>query len=93
MDNRTFIQRLAKATNTDAKTAQRLVSAFTDILSEAAVDMDSVAIPGFGSFSPVKTPDHIETDTETGHTTLVPPRIDLSFKPGSRLKKTLKTRL
>lgn len=92
MDNRAFIQRLAKATETDTKTTQTLVSALTALIAEAAIDLDSVALPGFGSFTPAKTPDHVETDSETGRQRLVPPHINIVFKAGSHLKKTLKSR-
>ena len=92
MDNRTFIQRLAKATDSDTKTAGALASALGAIIGELAADQDSTAIPGFGTFASVKTPDYVATDPETGAKTLVPPSIAITFKPGSRLKKSVSKR-
>ena len=92
MDNRAFTIRLSKATDMDTKAAQQLLAEFVAMTAESALDLDSVAIPGFGTFIPVKKSEYINTDPATGGTTLVPPRIDMTFKPGSRLKKSIKSR-
>lgn len=92
MDNRAFTIRLSKATDMDSKNVQQILSEYIAMVAETALDFDSVAVPGFGTFTPVKTTDHIDTDPVTGRNTLVPPRIDLTFKPGSRLKKSIKSR-
>ncbi len=51
--------------------------------------LESVAIPGFGSFTPVKHEERVETDAESGRRTLLPPHIAVNFIPGSKLRKLL----
>lgn len=89
MDNRSFITRLAKATETDSRQATALTAAIVDIMAECAAQNDNVAIPGFGTFESVKTLEYVANDTVTGTRTLVPPSISVVFKPGSRLKKSV----
>lgn len=89
MDNRTFVSRVAKAAGCDIKTAAANAAALAEAIAEATAEMDSTAIPGFGTFEAVKTPDHIITDPDTNTTKLVPPTITVNFKPGSRLKKAV----
>ncbi|MCH5219124.1 MAG: HU family DNA-binding protein [Muribaculaceae bacterium] len=89
MDNRSFIARLAKAADIDNKDASRLSQALCDIMAQCAADNDNVAIPGFGTFVAVKNDERVVTDTESGKRTLLPPEIKVSFRPGSRLKKSV----
>ena len=89
MDNRSFINRLAKSLDSDAKETARLTVALNSIIGESIAENCDVALPGFGSFESVKKEDYIETDPETGQRTLVPPCIKIEFKPGSRLKKAI----
>lgn len=89
MDNRSFLSKLAKATDQDNKTAAALASALVNIIGSAASETQNVALPGFGTFEAVKTLESVETDPGTGRRTLVPPAIKVIFKPGSRLKKAV----
>lgn len=73
----------------ESKATAELVRTLNAIIGEAAAEQDSTAIPGFGTFEAVKTPDHIVTDPVTGEKKLVPPSITIKFKPGSRLKKAV----
>ncbi len=89
MDNRSFLSRLAKATDQDNKTAAALAAALTNIIGTAASENANVALPGFGTFESVKSLESVDTDPATGSRTLVPPSIKVIFKPGSRLKKAV----
>ena len=63
--------------------------AFAAALRERLSMLESVAIPGFGSFTPVKHEERVETDAESGRRTLLPPHIAVNFIPGSKLRKLL----
>lgn len=81
--------RLAKNTETSAKDASQLTAALLDIITESLASDKNVAIPGFGTWESEKTMEYVDTDKETGNKTLFPPRINVTFKPGSRLKKNI----
>lgn len=59
------------------------------IIRRAAMNMDSVAIPSFGTFTPVKHDEEITTDLSTGKRMLLPPQITLEFTPATLLRKKL----
>lgn len=84
-----LLQQAAAAAGCDAAQAQSMAGALAAILSERAVQMDSVAIPGFGTFMPEKVKEHVETDPDTGRHLLMPPGLTLKFTPGSMLRKRL----
>lgn len=91
MEQRTFNVRLAKRLEIDNATATSLSDTLISLLCGLAGNLDTVAIPGFGTFTPVKTDEYVSTDAE-GNRTLMPPSIKLTFKPGSRLKKSTSPR-
>ena len=89
MDNRALILKLTKNTDVDPKETGRLIASLTSIIGECLADLDNVALPGFGTFESEKVQEQVVTDTTSGVSTLVPPSIKASFKPGSRLKKAV----
>lgn len=89
MDNRTLIQGLAKATGLDTRTAQERALTLASLIGQNAAEGDSTAIPGFGTFLSVRTPEHVVTNKETSTRTLVPPAITVEFHPGTALKKKI----
>lgn len=89
MDNRAYITRLAKNTDSTVKDSAALAAALADLIAESLTETDNVAIPGFGTFESTKTLEYIAEDPATGLTMLYPPKISVSFKPGSRLKKAV----
>ena len=89
MDNTNFISQLADALHVDADRTSRLVDALCDIMAQCAVDNENTAIPGFGTFEAVKTMEYVSVNPSNGSRTLMPPQINVIFKPGSRLKKSI----
>ncbi len=76
-----LVRRLAEASGCDAKTAEEMLSA----IAELCAAMDAVAVPGFGTFMPVKTDERIST--ESGQRVLLPPAINVMFNPSVLLRK------
>ena len=67
--------------------SDNIFEATIDAIKECSKNLDTVAIPGFGSFSCSKTDESIVIDESTGTNTLVPPKIELSFRTSVVLKK------
>lgn len=70
----------------DNKTLQ---THLVQIIREAATKMDSVAIPSFGTFTPVKHDEKITTDLSTGRRMFLPPQITFEFNAAAMLRKRL----
>lgn len=54
--------------------------------------MDSIAIPGFGTFEPVKEDERIQNDLSTGKRLLLPPEITVQFKSSALLRRKISDR-
>ncbi len=89
MDNKTFIQRLSKNLGDDSHRVTSMLDAFANVLRGAATTLTDVAIPSFGTFSPVKADEEIVTDRVTGRKMLLPPQITVQFTPAAMLRKKL----
>lgn len=85
MDNRTINSRLAKRLNMNTKETSSITEQLVSVIKDSLSDLDKVAIPGFGTFDPVKEDEYI--DIIDGHKVLMPPSISVKFNPGTQLKK------
>ncbi|MCM1028274.1 MAG: HU family DNA-binding protein [Pseudoflavonifractor sp.] len=92
MDYRQFISRLAAQTGRDTRSLMTAVEALGTALARGCSEMDTVAIPGFGSFSAVKTDERVEADSTTKKRTLYPPEIKAEFRPSVILRKRMAER-
>lgn len=88
MDNRTFVSRLAKLTGNSVRQTNNLSDTLVALIKDSLCTQDTVAVPGFGSFSAVKKDEEVVTD-KNGNRMLMPPSINAEFMVGSRLKKSL----
>ena len=59
------------------------------MLQRAFADMDSVAVPAFGTFTPVKHNEEESVDLSTGRRMLLPPEIRLEFAPSAAMLRRL----
>jgi nucleoid DNA-binding protein len=89
MDNKTFTARLSQSLNRETKDITALIEGFSCILRERCSAMDSVAIPSFGTFNPIKVDEQITTDLSTNQRLLLPPQILLKFTASNILNKHL----
>lgn len=87
MDRRTAIDLIAKKLDISRDEANTLFDGLRGIMAERCAELDSIAIPGFGTFEPRKKEERIAMHPATGKRILVPPKIVLSFKPSSLLKQ------
>lgn len=89
MDNKTFINRLAKRLNRESAEITTLAEGLCNVFIEVGNELDSVAIPGFGTFKSTKRDELIVTDEATGKRKLLPPVITMEFQPSIVLRKKL----
>lgn len=89
MDNKGIINALSKQLGRDTKDITALIEGLISIFKERCSDLDSIALPGFGTFEPIKTEEKIQTDLSTGKRILLPPAITLTFKPSTSLRRKL----
>ncbi|MCM1356491.1 MAG: HU family DNA-binding protein [Staphylococcus sp.] len=89
MDNKTFITRLSKRLDRDAASVATLVDGLTQIFREAGAELDSIAVPSFGTFKSTKTDEQIVTDETSGQRTLYPPVVTMEFQTSIVLRKKL----
>lgn len=87
MDNRIFIDTLAGSLGVGGHEVEVLLEAMASVLKEEAAEINSVAIPSFGTFEAVKQDEHIVKDLSTGQRLLMPPSITLKFNAATALKK------
>ena len=85
MDNRSINSRLAKRAGINSKDISELTDCLVSIIRSSLGDLDTVAIPGFGSFVPTKEDEHVQSID--GRLVLMPPTICVNFMPGAQLKK------
>lgn len=89
MDNKQFITKLGKRLNRENSEVTTLVEGLCRVFKECGSELDSVAVPGFGTFKSIKKDEIIVTDEATGKRTLLPPSINLEFTPSIVLRKKL----
>ena len=90
MDNKTLVARVAEKMGKSKTDVTRLMEALAGAVAAHCAEMDTVALPGFGSFVPVKHDEEIRVNPDTGRRTLYPPRLELTFQPSNILKNKLK---
>lgn len=67
----------------------KLLDALVSTVKDRCGELDSIAIPGFGTFEAKKKVERIVVNPSTGKRMLVPPKIALSFKPSALLKSKI----
>lgn len=82
MDNKTFLAKLSQLTGEKAGLSEKC-TILAETLAQACTSLDSVAIPGFGTFSGVKKDESIQDGQ------LLPPAIEANFRQSVVLKKRL----
>ena len=90
MDHRTLVARVASKLGKNKTDVTRLLDALVGVVTSHAAEMDSVSVPGFGTFEPVKHEEQVRRDEATGKRMLMPPSIELQFHPSNILKSKLK---
>ena len=91
MDNKKLTEHLSRRLKRSRTDINKLMEAFTGVVATRCGEMDSIAIPSFGTFEPRKRNERVMTNPATGKRMLVPPKITLSFKVSNVLKNKFKS--
>ncbi len=90
MDTKNFRDNLATRLGRRPADVDVLIAALGHIVGHSCAELDSVAVPTFGTFVPVKEQEQTVTDHTTGGKVLLPPQIRIDFRPGAMLLKRLR---
>lgn len=90
MDTKALLDKITEKTGIDASVAESLLDSLLKITGDECSDMNSIAIPGFGSFESKKRQERVAVHPSTGKRMLIPPKITLSFRPSALLKQKVK---
>ncbi len=90
MDYKTFLDTLSRRVNAGKEETSEMVASLCQVLTDAALDGDSVTFPGFGSVEPRKRLERIALHPSTGKRMLIPPKITLTFRPSTLLKQKVR---
>ena len=90
MDNKKLIDKISTNLGRSKEDVSKLLEAFAGVLRERCSEMDSVQVPGFGTFEPKKRDERVMVQPSTGKRMLVPPKVVVGFKISNVLKAKLK---
>ncbi len=90
MDNKTLIDNLSRRLDVSRDTVVALIDGLAKTVGECGAELDSVAIPSFGTFEPRKRLERVALHPATGKRLLVPPKIVMTFKPSVSLKQKIR---
>lgn len=90
MDNKELVERLSKKLGRNKADINKLMGALAEVVKTKASELDSIAVPGFGTFEAKKKNERVVTNPSSGKRMLVPPKITLGFKVSNVLKSKLK---
>lgn len=90
MNNKDFIAALSARTGLTAARTSKLTAALARTIADRLDDETALTVQGFGTFEVRKKQERIMVSPTTGKRRLIPPKLVLTFRPGSGLKDKLK---
>lgn len=87
MNNKEFINELAKQTNQSVSATTKLVNDILRIFEEHFQQGDVVNISSFGTLEVKKKMERVSVNPTTGKRYLIPPKLVLAFKQSNVLKE------
>lgn len=90
MDSKILTDTLSARLDVSRETVASLIEGLTKTVGECGAQLDSVAVPTFGTFEPKKRLERVALHPASGQRLLVPPKIVLTFKPSAMLKQKIR---
>ena len=90
MDNKKLVETVAENLGRSTNDVNKLMEALAGVLSNRCAEMDSVFVPGFGTFEPKQRKERVVIQPSTGKRMLVPPKVVVNFKVSKVLKAKFK---
>lgn len=91
MNKKELINAIAEKSNLTLTQAQHALAATFDVIQEALIQQNSIAIAGFGSFATKTREERKGRNPSTGEELTIPKAIVPVFKPGPQLKEAVNT--
>lgn len=89
MNRAELVAAIAERAKIDRLAADRVLDAFTEVVTETLRNGDKVAIIGFGSFELAERPAREGVNPATREKILIPASRQPKFKPGKQLKEAV----
>lgn len=86
MNKDEVVRNVASKACTTQSTAEKVIKAFLDVVSDSMVSGDRVVLAGFGTFESKHRNARIGRNPHTGDAIQIPARTVPSFKPANALK-------
>lgn len=90
MNKTELISAMAEKAEISKKDAEKALTAFTNVVTDALVDGDKVQLVGFGTFEVVERAARTGRNPQTGETIAIAASKSPKFKAGKALKDTVK---
>lgn len=90
MNNKELIAELSNRTGHNVKETATLVTALVSEIAMQLADENQINIQGFGVFDVKKKLERVTVNPSTRQRMLVPPRMEIKFKPSTLIKDKLK---
>ncbi len=90
MNNKEFTSELARRIGRTTKETGTLMTALVSEMAVQLADGNQINVSGFGVFDVKKKVEHVTTHPTTRQRMLVPPRMEVKFKPSQTIKDKLK---
>lgn len=90
MNKTELIAAMAEKAEISKKDAENVLTAFTNVVADALVDGDKVAITGFGTFEVVERAERQGRNPATGEAITIAASKSPKFKAGKALKDAVK---
>lgn len=90
MNNKEFTAELSRRIGRNVKETSSLISALVSEMAEQLSDENQINIQGFGVFDVKKKLEHVAVHPSTRQMMLVPPKMEIKFKPSQTIKEKIK---
>ncbi len=90
MTNKELISEIAQTTGMTKVLTEQLLRETCNIISDALVENKTVMLQNLGSFEVKEKKERLSVHPKTGVRTLVPPKMQVNFKPSTALKEDIK---
>lgn len=90
MNNKDYINKIARRLGISNREAQTLTLALIDELAGSLDEENTLLVKGFGSFDVKKKMERVVVNPVSKQKMLVPPKLVISFKPSTVLKDKMK---
>lgn len=90
MNNKEFTTEMARRMGTSLKETSQLMSGLIAVMSEQLQEGNVISLQGFGVFEVKKKGERVTVNPATKLRMLIPPKLVLTYRPGSSLKEKFK---